>query len=81
MPTVSYRSPTKSAYNTFDVPQAEQSIITMEERNPQEPLTLPELLKDIVVYVEVRTGNDNRSEGVKTIIAKMGAQVNNRLTR
>jgi len=63
------------------VPQAEQSIITMEERNPQEPLTLPELLKDIVVYVEVRTGNDNRSEGVKTIIAKMGAQVNNRLTR
>jgi len=81
MPTVSYRSPTKSAYNTFDVPQAEQSIITMEERHPQEPLTLPELLKDIVVYVEVRTGNDNRSEGVKTIIAKMGAQVNNRLTR
>ncbi|XP_016928672.3 microcephalin [Drosophila suzukii] len=75
------KSPTKSAYNTFDVPQAEQSIITMEERNPQEPLTLPELLKDIVVYVEVRTGNDNRSEGVKTIIAKMGAQVNNRLTR
>ncbi|KAH8345553.1 hypothetical protein KR084_008959 [Drosophila pseudotakahashii] len=75
------KSPTKSAYNTFDVPIAEQSIITMEERNPQEPPTLPELLKDIVVYVEVRTGNDNRSEGVKTIIAKMGAQVKDRLTR
>ncbi|XP_043064197.1 uncharacterized protein LOC108093749 [Drosophila ficusphila] len=75
------KSPTKSAYNTFDVPLAEQSIITMEDRNPKEPPTLPELLKDIVVYVEVRTGNDNRSEGVKTIIAKMGAQVNNRLTR
>ncbi|EDW90867.2 uncharacterized protein LOC6530217 [Drosophila yakuba] len=75
------KSPTKSAYNTFDVPLAEQSIITMEERNPQEPPSLPELLKDIVVYVEVRTGNDNRSEGVKTIIAKMGAQVKDRLTR
>ncbi|EDV56412.2 microcephalin [Drosophila erecta] len=74
-------SPTKSAYNTFDVPLAEQSIITMEERNPPEPPSLPELLKDIVVYVEVRTGNDNRSEGVKTIIAKMGAQVKDRLTR
>ncbi|EDX06680.1 GD25875 [Drosophila simulans] len=75
------KSPTKSAYNTFDVPLAEQSIITMEERNPQEPPSLPELLKDIVVYVEVRTGNDNRSEGVKSIIAKMGAQVKDRLTR
>jgi len=53
----------------------------MEERNPQEPPSLPELLKDIVVYVEVRTGNDNRSEGVKSIIAKMGAQVKDRLTR
>ncbi|XP_017069258.1 microcephalin [Drosophila eugracilis] len=75
------KSPTKSAYNTFDVPIAEQSIITMEERNPPQPLSLPELLKDIVVYVEVRTGNDNRSEGVKTIISKMGAQVKDRLTR
>ncbi|XP_017125088.1 uncharacterized protein LOC108144595 [Drosophila elegans] len=75
------KSPTKSAYNTFDVPLAEQSIITMEERQPKEPPTLPELLKDIVVYVEVRTGNDNRSEGVKAIIAKMGAQVNDRFTR
>ncbi|XP_017011003.3 LOW QUALITY PROTEIN: microcephalin [Drosophila takahashii] len=75
------KSPTKSSYNTFDVPLAEQSIITIKERNPQEPPSLPELLKDIVVYVEVRTGNDNRSEGVKTIIAKMGAQVKDRLTR
>ncbi|XP_016985850.1 uncharacterized protein LOC108049237 [Drosophila rhopaloa] len=75
------KSPTTSSYNTFDVPLAEQSIITMEERNPKEPPTLSEMLKDIVVYVEVRTGNDNRSEGVKTIIAKMGAQVKDRLSR
>ncbi|KAH8402351.1 hypothetical protein KR009_011524 [Drosophila setifemur] len=68
-------------YNTFDVPHAEQSIITMEERNPKEPPSLLEMLKDVIVYVEVRTGNDNRSEGVKTIIAKMGAQINDRLTR
>ncbi|KAH8301396.1 hypothetical protein KR059_001999 [Drosophila kikkawai] len=75
------KSPTKSAYNNFDVSHTEKSIITMEERNPKEPPTLPELLKDVVIYVEVRTGNDNRSEGVRTVIAKMGAQVNDRLRR
>ncbi|KAH8275121.1 hypothetical protein KR026_000131 [Drosophila bipectinata] len=75
------KSPTKSAYNHFDVSHTEQSIITEEDRNPKEPPTLTELLKDVIVYVEVRTGNDNRSEGVKTIIGKMGAQINDRLTR
>ncbi|KAH8285393.1 hypothetical protein KR054_008505 [Drosophila jambulina] len=75
------KSPTKSAYNNFDVSHTEHSIITAEERNPKEPPTLPELLKDVVIYVEVRTGNDNRSDGVRTVIAKMGAQVNDRLRR
>ncbi|XP_020800941.1 uncharacterized protein LOC110178232 [Drosophila serrata] len=75
------KSPTKSAYNNFDVSHTEHSIITTEERNPKEPPTLPELLKDVVIYVEVRTGNDNRSDGVRTVIAKMGAQVNDRLRR
>ncbi|KAH8259142.1 hypothetical protein KR038_006571 [Drosophila bunnanda] len=75
------RSPTKSAYNNFDVSHTEHSIINSEERNPKEPPTLPELLKDVVIYVEVRTGNDNRSDGVRTVIAKMGAQVNDRLRR
>ncbi|XP_064540434.1 microcephalin isoform X2 [Drosophila montana] len=75
------KSPTRAIYNNFDVPHAEISIITAEERNPPPPPTLPDILKDVIVYVEVRTGNDNRSEGVKTIIAKLGAQVNDRLLR
>lgn len=75
------RSPTRAIYNNFDVPHAEISIITAEERNPPPPPTLSEILKDVIVYVEVRTGNDNRSEGVRTIIAKLGAQVNDRLLR
>ncbi|KAH8371690.1 hypothetical protein KR093_008515 [Drosophila rubida] len=74
------RSPDK-AYTNFDVPFAEQSIITAEERNPAKEPSLSDILKDVIVYVEVRTGNDNRSEGVKTIIAKLGAQVNDRLLR
>ncbi|XP_034476594.1 microcephalin isoform X2 [Drosophila innubila] len=69
------------AYTNFDVPHAEQSIITEEERNPKPAPTLAEILKDVIIYVEVRTGNDNRSEGVKSVIAKLGAQVNDRLLR
>ncbi|KAH8300221.1 hypothetical protein KR044_011851 [Drosophila immigrans] len=74
------RSPNR-AYTNFDVPLAEQSIITAEERNPSQAPSLSDILKDVIVYVEVRTGNDNRSEGVKSIIAKLGAQVNDRLLR
>ncbi|XP_062134488.1 microcephalin isoform X1 [Drosophila sulfurigaster albostrigata] len=74
------RSPNK-AYSNFDVPLAEQSIITADERNPVPETSLSDILKDVIVYVEVRTGNDNRSEGVKSIISKLGAQVNDRLLR
>lgn len=63
------------------MPHGEISIITAEERNPQPPPSLSEILKDVIVYVEVRTGNDNRSEGVKNIITKLGAQANDRLLR
>ncbi|EDW01520.1 GH20404 [Drosophila grimshawi] len=74
------KSPNKH-YNNFDIPHDEISIITTEERNPCPPPTLSEILQDVIVYVEVRTGSDNRSEGVKTIIAKLGAKVNDRLLR
>lgn len=38
-------------------------------------------MHDIVVYVEVRTGEDNRSEGVKKVISQLGARVNDKLLR
>lgn len=74
-----FRSPNRA--HVFDVPHDEQSIITKEERNQYALPSLSEILKDVIIYVEVRTGNDNRSEGVKSIIAKLGAQVNDRLLR
>ncbi|SPP74983.1 blast:Microcephalin [Drosophila guanche] len=75
------KSPANTAYNVFDVSHTEQNIISADERNPKASPSLPEILSPVVVYVEVRSGNDNRSDGVKTIIAKMGAQVNDRLLR
>lgn len=38
-------------------------------------------MKDVVVYVEVRSDMDNRTDGVKGVIAKLGAKVNDRLTK
>lgn len=70
-----HRSPTKSAYSYFDVPEAEQSL-----RIP-EPPSLQEIMRNIVVYVEVRSGEDNRSAGVRKVIEALGARVNLSLLR
>lgn len=45
------------------------------------PRTIQEVLKDVVVYVEVRYGADNRTAGVKNVISRMGAKVNDRLLK
>lgn len=65
------------------MPEEEQDIITDEERRmaAQRPRTIQDVMKDVVVYVEVRTGWDNRSVGIKNVISKLGAQVNDRLLR
>lgn len=38
-------------------------------------------MKDVIVYVEVRSGADNRTSGIKGVIANLGAKVNERLLR
>lgn len=67
----------------FDVPAAEQDIRTTEElAAAQRPApTIRDVMRDVRVYVEVRSGSDNRSQGIKTVIADLGASVNDRLVR
>lgn len=38
-------------------------------------------MRNIVVYVEVRSGEDNRSAGVRKVIEALGARVNLSLLR
>lgn len=38
-------------------------------------------MKDVSVYVEYRSATDNRTAAVKGVIAKLGAKVNERLTK
>ncbi|XP_052870700.1 uncharacterized protein LOC128276268 [Anopheles cruzii] len=74
------KSPSKRVgYFNFDVPHEQQDIITSEER--EGPRSIRDVLRDVVVYVEVRSGSDNRSNGIKQHIASLGARVNERLLK
>lgn len=41
--------------------------------------SIEDVMRGVVVYVEVRAENEDRSDGIKTIVGEMGAQVNDRL--
>lgn len=74
----------KAAYEVFDLPFEEQDLITEEERNaksPEKPKSLKELFKDVCIYIEVRTGEDNRTTGLKKVLSEMGIRVNEKLYR
>lgn len=47
----------------------------------EKPKTIQDIMQNVIVYVEVRTGADNRSDGIKSVISQLGAQVNDRLLR
>lgn len=65
------------------MPSEEQDIMTVEERQilSEVPKTIQQVMKDVVVYVEVHYEADNRSDGIKKVIAQLGAKVNNKLLR
>lgn len=65
------------------MPAAEQDIRTAEEQAAARlpPPTIQDVMRNVCVYVEVRSGSDNRSQGIKTVIAELGAAVNDRLLR
>lgn len=75
-----FRSPNSNHYGNFDIPHEEQDI-TAEERLQvaNAPKTIQEVMKNVVVYVEVRSGCDNRSDGIKKVIAELGATINDKL--
>lgn len=75
------KSPTFCAqtYCIFDVPHELQDLITEEERAPIKQKTIEEIFANVKVYVEVRTGDDNRSEGVKAQLLRQGITVNQKL--
>ncbi|XP_058178773.1 mediator of DNA damage checkpoint protein 1 [Anopheles ziemanni] len=76
------KSPSKrNAYGNFDVSYAEQDIITAEERIEPEKRDIRDILGNVCVYVEVRSGTDNRSDGIKEHVASLGAKVNERLLK
>lgn len=69
----------KANYQIFDVPHEEQDIITEEERQPYKPKTIREVFANCRIYVEVRTGDDNRSAGIKSKLMSEGIKINEKL--
>lgn len=72
----------KGRYSMFDVAYEKESV-TEEEKamETQKARTIQEVMKPVVAYVEVRSGMEDRSEGIKQILRTLGAQVNNNLLK
>ncbi|KAI9577834.1 uncharacterized protein LOC119641320 [Glossina fuscipes] len=71
------KHPTLHGYTQFDVCDEEQSFQILQEEAP----SLEDVMRNVVVYVEVRTNEDNRSAGVRKVIENLGARVNLTLLR
>lgn len=69
----------KANYELFDVAHEEQDLITEEERKPYKPKSIREVFEICRIYVEVRTGDDNRSAGIKSRLLADGIKVNEKL--
>lgn len=68
---------TNKRYSMFDVPHEQQELVSTEERETAaaKPKTIQEVMKDVVAFVEVRSGHDNRTEGIKNVMKMLGATV------
>lgn len=71
----------KANYEIFDIPHEEQEIITEEERQPFKEKTIKEIFENCRLYVDIRSGDDNRSAGIKAKLAQDGITINERLTK
>lgn len=58
-----------------------KNVAPVQQPQPQQTMTIQEVMRPVVAYVEVRCEEDNRSEGIKAVISGMGAQVNDRLLK
>jgi twin BRCT domain len=69
----------KANYQLFDVAHERQDLITDQERKSIKPKSVKEIFADCRIFVEVRTGDDNRSAGIKNRLLRDGVVVNERL--
>lgn len=79
---LTYRSPDfkKAVYEVF-LNEELSDLVTEEERNaktPEKP-KLEDLFKDIRIYIEVRSGVEDRTKGLQKVLSDMGISINQRL--
>lgn len=57
-------------------PAATEQPSDVTRLRPSSAISIQDVMKDVVIYVEVRSGEDNRSEGVRKVIETLGARIN-----
>lgn len=74
---------TNKRYSMFDVAYEQQELVTEKEREAANatPKTIQEVMKNVVAFVEVRSGHEDRTESIKTIMKMLGATVCDRITK
>lgn len=76
------RSPKNNVYSALDVAPDDDSIVEKTLPNTEiKPKTFKEVMKDVIVYVEVRSATANRTMGVRNAIEKFGIKVNDKFLR
>jgi len=72
----------KGRYSMFDVKHDDDVQVSQEEQAAAlKPKNIQEIMKPVVVYVEVISGQDDCSGGIKRVLKALGATVNERLLK
>lgn len=73
-----FRYPQNSYYSRFDDTVDESAEDPID---PPLPRTLQEVMKDVIIFVDYRSVDANRTIGIKNFISSLGIIVNDRLLR
>ncbi|XP_063700333.1 uncharacterized protein LOC134830705 [Culicoides brevitarsis] len=75
------KTPTKNKrYSMFDVSHEQEEIVTQEEREAIaniKPKTIQEIFSKTRIYVEVRSGEMDHTEGIQNVVSQLGATICN----
>lgn len=69
-------------YSMFDVAYEEEEIVTSAERlsiQNIKPKTIQDVFQKTRVYVEVRSGDDDLTQGIQSVLRQLGAHISNTL--
>lgn len=72
----------RKRYSMFDIPHEEQEIVSAKElEEVARTKTIQEVMRAVVAYVEVRSGIDDRTDGIKSVLRALGAKISEKICK